>query len=63
MIMFVCKWSSKSNGHQAGVPTCSNIYLGQEIGLTTNSLKKPYNEVILFNERLTNSELATLTTL
>ena len=53
----------KATDTSAGVPTCSNIYLGQEIGLTTNSLKKPYNEVILFNERLTNSELATLTTL
>lgn len=47
----------------ASVPACSNIYLGQEIGLTSNSLNKPYNQVLLFKTRLTNAELAALTTI
>ena len=47
----------------ASVPTCSNLYLGQEIGLTSNSLNKPYNQVLLFKTALTNAELASLTTI
>eukprot|EP00918_Siedleckia_nematoides_P062199 GHVU01135690.1.p1 GENE.GHVU01135690.1~~GHVU01135690.1.p1 ORF type:complete len:539 (+),score=30.16 GHVU01135690.1:207-1823(+) len=47
----------------ASVPACSNIYLGQEIGLTSNSLNKPYNQVLLFKTRLSNEELAALTTI
>jgi hypothetical protein len=37
--------------------------LGQEIGLETNSLKKPYNQVLLYNTRLSNAELIALTTI
>ncbi len=45
------------------VPACNQLYLGQEIGLAVNSLNKPYKEVKLYNTRLSNSELATLTTI
>ena len=57
------------NGTNAGtdtssaVPACSNLYLGQEIGLTANSLNKPYKQALLFKTRLTNQELQDLTTL
>jgi len=55
--------SQKATDTSAGVPSCSNLYLGQEIGLDTNSLKKPYNQVLLFKTRLSNTELAALTTI
>jgi len=57
------------NGSLAGsdtsgnVPACSNVYLGQEVGLTVNSLNKPYNQVLLFKTALTNDQLAELTKL
>ena len=43
-------------------PATSNLYLGQE-NLGTASLCKPYNAVALYKTRLTNAELATLTTI
>jgi len=43
-------------------PATSNLYLGQE-NLGTASLYKPYNAVSLYKTRLTNAELATLTTI
>jgi hypothetical protein len=43
-------------------PATSNLYLGQE-NLGTASLCKPYNAVALWQTRLTNDELATLTTI
>ena len=55
--------SQKATDTSGGVPSCSNLYLGQEIGLEINSLKKPYNQALLFKTRLTNAELAALTTL
>ena len=57
------------NGIQSGsdtsatVPLCNKLYLGQEIGLDVNCLYKPYNQAALYKERLTNAELATLTTI
>jgi len=47
----------------ATVPACDSLFLGQEIGLTINTLYKPTNQAILFPTRLTNSELAALTTI
>ena len=55
------------NGTLAGtdtssaVPACSNLYLGQEIGLTSNSLNKPYNQVQLFKTHFTNADLEEIT--
>jgi hypothetical protein len=57
------------NGVSAGtdtsvtIPACSQLFLGQENGATTAGLFKPYNQVLVFKTRLTNDELATLTTL
>jgi hypothetical protein len=48
----------------ASVPTCSNIYVGQrENGSVTYIAGGSVKQATLFNERLTNAELATLTTL
>ena len=55
--------SQKATDTSGGVPSCSNLYLGQEIGLEINSLKKPYNQALVFKTRLSNAELADLTTL
>jgi len=43
----------------AGVPACSEITIGKNATLTTTEI----NQTTLFNERLSNAELATLTTL
>ena len=58
------------NGNQvhsdtsASVPTCSNIYIGQrENGSVTYLAGGSVKQALLFKERLTNAELATLTTL
>ena len=44
-------------------PATSNLYLGQENAGTTNNLWKPYKQALLFPTRLTNAELASLTTI
>jgi hypothetical protein len=44
-------------------PATSNLYLGQENAGTTASLWKPYSQALLFKTRLTNAQLAELTTL
>ena len=43
------------------VPSCSNLYLGNDFLTVYNKLE--YNSAVLFPTRLTNAELATLTTL
>ena len=54
--------TSVATDTSATVPACNKLYLGQEIGLTANCLNKPYREVKLYDTRLSNAELATLTT-
>jgi len=48
----------------ASVPTCSNIYIGQrENGSGTVSMGGSVKTAVLWKERLTNDQLATLTTI
>jgi hypothetical protein len=48
----------------ATIPTCSAVYLGKiETSASSNFLDDRINSAILFKTRLTNAELATLTTL
>ena len=54
--------TSVATDTSATVPACDEIYLGQEVGLTANCLNKPYRDLKLYNTRLSNAELATLTT-
>jgi hypothetical protein len=54
---------SKMTDTSATVPACSNVYLGrQEISLT-NVLGSGINQALLFKTRLSNTELAQITTL
>ena len=46
----------------ANIPTCSLLGLGYENGNIYNT-GNPYNDVQLYTTRLTNAELASLTTL
>jgi len=48
----------------ASVPTCSNIYVGQrENGSGTYVAGGSVKQALLFKTRLTNAELAALTTI
>jgi hypothetical protein len=43
------------------IPACSQLFLGQENGGTTNALFKPYKQALVFKTRLSNTALAELT--